>query len=311
MPARRGANAPQEKMYDPLNIERLAFQLRFLENRRALWQRTRFGSRAAAIELIETHIIDRIAADGRKGNEAVTELGRRAGALTRRLERANAALIRGLERQIVEGSCRGPALREELLRCAGPDGARDEVYGNLDLLLSGLLHVDKPPLESGSRDPEMVPYQPTPARRILDLIDRAGIGPDDVFYDVGSGLGQVPILVSLLTEAQSVGIEAEPAYCEIAQRCAQRLNVPEVRFANVDARQADYAGGTVYYLYTPCRGKMLAETLGRLAGEAAGRRIRICTLGPCTETVSRQPWLTCLDRAPDDPEFELGVFAGG
>jgi hypothetical protein len=35
----------------------------------------------------------------------------------------------------------------------------------------------------------------------------------DVFFDLGSGLGQVPILVNLLSGAAAKGMEFEPVYC--------------------------------------------------------------------------------------------------
>ncbi len=154
----------------------------------------------------------------------------------------------------------------------------------------------------------MVPYQPTPARVILELIDRADIRPDDIFYDLGSGLGQVPILVNLLTGARARGIEAEPGYCVFARRCAERLNTPQVQFLNIDAREADYAEGTVFYLYTPFTGKMLEQVLSRVAAQTGLRRIRLVSYGPCAAAVSRQGWLRCLDRVCGEPEFELAVF---
>ena len=48
----------------------------------------------------------------------------------------------------------------------------------------------------------------------------------------------------------------------------QELNLSEVDFINVDAREAEYADGTVFFLYTPFEGKMLLEVLGRLKEEA-------------------------------------------
>ena len=36
----------------------------------------------------------------------------------------------------------------------------------------------------------MVPYEATPARVALELVDRVNFRRGDVFYDLGSGLGQ-------------------------------------------------------------------------------------------------------------------------
>ena len=68
----------------------------------------------------------------------------------------------------------------------------------------------------------MVFYQPTPGRIIFELVERAALQKHDTFYDLGSGLGQVVILVSLLSGARAKGIEFDPAYCEYARRCATR-----------------------------------------------------------------------------------------
>jgi hypothetical protein len=52
-----------------------------------------------------------------------------------------------------------------------------------------------------------------------------------------------------------------------------------------------YSAGTVFYLYTPLRAIPRA-VLDSVAREAAGRKIRICTFGPCTPTVAEEQWLS-------------------
>jgi len=141
----------------------------------------------------------------------------------------------------------------------------------------------------------MVFYQPTPARIVLQLVDRAGFLQHDVFYDIGSGLGQVSILVHLLSGIRAKGVEFEPTYCDYARRCARGLNLPEVQFINADAREADYSDGTIFFMYSPFEGRMLERVLERLRHESAKRSIRLCTYGPCTQQVNRQSWLECLD----------------
>ena len=66
----------------------------------------------------------------------------------------------------------------------------------------------------------MIYYQKTPARIILELVKKAAFQPGDVFYDLGSGLGQAAILVNLLASVISKGVEFEPAYCHYAKTCA-------------------------------------------------------------------------------------------
>jgi SAM-dependent methyltransferase len=145
----------------------------------------------------------------------------------------------------------------------------------------------------------MVFYQPTPARIVLELIEKADLTKEDVFYDAGSGLGQVAILVNLLSGVRTKGVELEPAYCDYARRCTRELNLSQVEFMNVDAREADYSDGTVFFMYTPFEGSLLQEVLEKLKGESCKRMIWVYTYGPCTLQVARQSWLERVDRNGD------------
>ncbi len=66
-------------------------------------------------------------------------------------------------------------------------------------------------------------------------------------------------------------------------------------FINGDARDVDYADGTVFYLYTPFKGSVLQTVLERLRAESQRRRIRVCTYGPGTLEVLPQEWLVSSD----------------
>ena len=164
-------------------------------------------------------------------------------------------------------------------------------YDNLDIFLNGLLANQNLPVELQDREPEMIYYQKTPARLILELIDKAAFKPQDVFFDLGSGLGQVVILVNLLSSVISKGVEFEPAFCNYAKSCADNLKLNDVEFMNADARYADYSSATVFFMYTPFEGKILQETLQNLKGEAKNRKIKLFTFGPCTPEVANENWL--------------------
>jgi Histone methylation protein DOT1 len=160
-----------------------------------------------------------------------------------------------------------------------------------DELVSGVLQLPEPGEVILQTSPEMVPYQPTPVRHILHLIAAAMIAEDDVFVDLGSGLGHVPLLVSMITGARSLGIEMQAAYVASARACAQSLHSNQVEFVAQDARDADFSQGTVFYLYSPFKGSILAEVLVALRRESMHRSIKICSLGPCTCRVSDEIWL--------------------
>jgi len=153
----------------------------------------------------------------------------------------------------------------------------------------------------------MVFYQQTTARIIFELVEEAHLTHDDVFYDLGSGLGHVPIIAHLLSGATTRGVEFEPAYCEYASACAAGLNLACVAFINEDARTSDYSSGTAFFMYTPFTGTILHDVLERLRREAQNRTIRIFTYGPLTPHVARQPWLERVHQH-NNHIAALGIF---
>jgi hypothetical protein len=222
-----------------------------------------------------------------------SRIHKRAKVLRTRLEAANAELYQSVRSDIVRGG-RPHALLQWLQNSAGQN--ESQVPSGLgfdcrDELLSGVLQLREPSEPDLQRLPEMVPYQPTPVRHILNLIAANALSEEDVFVDLGSGLGHVPLLVSMLTGARSLGVEVEAAYVTSAQECAQSLHLSRVHFMAQDARAADLSLGTVFYLYSPFVGSILTEVLNMLRMESTRRRIKICSLGPCTRAVANEAWL--------------------
>ena len=274
--------------------------------------KSRFAGRAEALDLLEKHVFDRLLYLGEHAPLPLEleALAREAEAVRGRLEADNERFVRRLRRRIRAGRYSPGGLRGALVRCIGR-GDGPGGYDALDQLTASLLGAGAPTDERARLDPEMVRYQPTPARQILRLIDRAAIRPDDVFYDLGSGLGNVVLLVALLCGARARGIEVEPAYCEHARACARDLNVPGVEIIQADARAAPFAEGTVFFLYTPFRGALMRQVLDRLRVEATQRPIRVCTYGPCTAEIADERWLTrwlTSQGGRDLTEHEVAVF---
>ena len=225
------------------------------------------------------------------------EIYPRAKALYTRLELANSELYQTIHREIQRTT--GPY--GLLQRLANPTQCENtltpavgEGYDYLDELVSGVLQFEEPSANIAQLQPEMVFYQPTPARHIFDLINRAALTERDVLIDLGSGMGHVPLLAAICTSARSIGIELEAAYVHCARQSAQALNLNNVAFIQQDARTADLSSGTVFYLYTPFIGTILRTVLDSLRHEAASRHIRICTFGPCTATIAEECWLEAL-----------------
>jgi SAM-dependent methyltransferase len=289
-------------------------EIESIEKNIALYEEANFDSRADAIDYIEFNVIDRIEGLLQTTNqpEKLIQLKQDAERIKRQLEDIDDNLFRRLQGDIQKGVLAGDSLKTLLMKYTRSSLMNskqwDEFgYDNLDIFMNGLLLSDTLPAETKVRETGMLYYQQTPARIILELIKKANLARKDVVYDLGSGLGQVSMLVSLLSEADTKGVEFEPAYCDYARERAAELNLSRVKFINVDAREADYSDGTIFYMYTPFEGRILQDVLERLRRESQKRSIRLFSYGACTLQVSRQNWLTCLNQAGNQI-YKLGEF---
>lgn len=214
-----------------------------------------------------------------------------APALRSRLERADDRLHRRLRAAVRAGHGQALFQRWRQESAANPRAIDGEDYDALDELVAGVLRLADPGTELLPLAPEMVFYQPTPARHVLDMLARCGIGARDVLVDLGSGLGHVPMLAALCTGARATGVEWQPAYVACARRAARALGLDGVRFVAGDARDADLSEGTLFFLYTPFGGSVLREVLDALRAQATRRPIRLCTFGQCSRIVAGETWL--------------------
>jgi SAM-dependent methyltransferase len=214
-------------------------------------------------------------------------------------------LVPALRSRIQAGTLGPVVFRALLHRLALPSEAETwhdpPRYDHLDRVLDGILQIAAPPPPRMELSPEMIPYQATPARILLDMAERLELAPDDVFYDLGSGLGRVVLGMALMSMGHIKGVEIEPAYAEYARERAADLNFRQVSFVEADARFVDYADGTVFFLYTPFKGTTLRHVLSLLRAHSRTRPIRVCTYGPGTLEVQDQDWL----RSDDDPERDI------
>lgn len=274
-----------------------------LEMDRSLDAPDRLRERIAALDRLDRWLADGpVSVSGAVSADA-TALRVRAQVQQARLEAANRRLYDDIREAVQHGAGRETLLRRASAlaheACAHGSSAGDS-YDALDELVSGVLRLEAPEAEVAAPPDGMVFYQPTPARHIFALIDRTALTERDVLVDLGAGLGHVPLLAAICTGARGVGIEREAAYVASARRCAEALNLARVSFSVQDARDADLAEGTVFYLYTPFTGAILRTVLDALRREADRRAIRVCTFGPCTAVVAEESWLIADDATRAD-----------
>jgi hypothetical protein len=282
----------------------------------ALYRKENFIGRMEAIDFIDFHIIDRaeILIQQTEQSHELAILKGRAEKIIAELESINLLLFADIRKQIVAGRCRGNPFKQLIMSYAGYHpffgGQHNNVgYDDLDVLINGILHSGTMPKQTLHLEPGMIYYQKTPARIVFELAEQLQFtNDDDVFIDLGSGLGQAAILVNLLTGVKACGIEFEPAFCDYARSCASQLCLSNVTFINTDARKADLTKGTIFFMYTPFEGKMLQEVLAILQKETLSRKISVLTYGPCTAQVASQSWLKFSELTKPEV-YQLSVFS--
>ncbi|MCY3904549.1 MAG: class I SAM-dependent methyltransferase [Caldilineaceae bacterium] len=247
----------------------------------------------------------------RAGEQPASDQEQRVRVMQADLARRNQALYQELRARISAGAVTPHQLRtlfEDNGNYRPGDKACLHWRGEAaDALAAGLFRSDSPPQRWNGGDSEMIHYEPAPVGALLELVDRVPMTSADRFVDIGSGLGQVVLLVHLLTGVEAVGLEVMPAFVEQAEQEAAALGVSGVTFEHGDARNADLCKGTVYFLFSPFRGQMLQKVLKRLRDEAKARQLTICSFGPCTVTFAAENWLS-IEEPEMDNEFRLAIF---
>jgi SAM-dependent methyltransferase len=139
-----------------------------------------------------------------------------------------------------------------------------------------------------------VPYLPCGVAELVAFAREAPVGEDDVFVDVGAGLGRAAVIAHLLSGARAVGVEIQAPLVAAARARAAALGVSDaVTFVHADAADID-VDGSRYFLYAPCNGALLARVLDRLAAAARRRAIVVGAV----DVVLDAPWLVARAASP-------------
>jgi precorrin-6B methylase 2 len=94
------------------------------------------------------------------------------------------------------------------------------------------------------------PFLPTPNYVIAEILSKAGVGKDDILYDLGSGDGRIVIEAAKQTGCRAVGIEIDADLVDDSRFNATRAGVQDrVRFIVADLFKEDFSEATVVTLY--------------------------------------------------------------
>jgi len=134
-------------------------------------------------------------------------------------------------------------------------------------------------------------------RRIMRILRP---GPDDVFYDIGSGMGRVLCVAARWRIKRVVGIELDRPLCDIARRNADRMRG---RHAPIDVRcedasTADLSDGNIYFLHNPFGPKTMRDVLESIHRSLADRprSVRIVYHNSAYEELMRScEWIELTD----------------
>ncbi len=88
---------------------------------------------------------------------------------------------------------------------------------------------------------------------IRAIANRLKLAREDVFYDIGCGMGRILCVVARRRIRKCVGIELLEPLCEKARRNALRLRGRKapIEIICADAATADLSEGTIYFLFNP------------------------------------------------------------
>jgi SAM-dependent methyltransferase len=221
-----------------------------------------------------------------------------------------AARLRGVEERFRRSAerARGSIARglhdPSTFRAALVDVPAIERDAWMDLVLGfDELHDDGPGLP-----PDGVPYLPASVDVLLRMVDASELRPSDVFVDVGSGPGRAAAVVHLLTGAEAIGLEIQPALVRAARHLTARLRLSRLSFIQGDA--ATLAGrmttGSVFFLYCPFSGARLAKVLDELEPIARTRTLRLCCVNL---PLPPRAWLTRKPGASEDLVVHESTFS--
>ncbi len=120
----------------------------------------------------------------------------------------------------------------------------------LALALTWIAACGEPQRPAPRDEASLAPYVATPELVVEEMLRLAGVGKDDVVYDLGSGDGRIVIAAARLYGASGVGFELDAALVDESRENARRAGVAHlVDFRHQDVLTVDLSPATVVTIY--------------------------------------------------------------
>ena len=161
-------------------------------------------------------------------------------------------------------------------------------------------------------------YEPTPYRTLFRVFDRVGLGPEDVFVDLGSGLGRAVFAALHRGARRSVGVELDETLHlrALANRARSGADPRRVEFVRSSASTYGFDDATIVFLFHPFGAGTLARAIDGLDAslDRAPRAVQIAYLNPVHESVLGRSRYLVRRRASTrtgavDERYEIGFWS--
>jgi 16S rRNA G966 N2-methylase RsmD len=153
----------------------------------------------------------------------------------------------------------------------------------LDVRTSGRIELD----ELGVAGQDRWRYEPAEWRVLPRIVRRREIGPDDVFLDLGSGMGRVVLQAAQYGPRRVIGVELAEELTEIArenvERNRHRLACRDVELDTADALEYQLPNDvTIVFFNNPFTGEVFRQVMDKLVAslDLDPRRMRIIYRNP-------------------------------
>jgi len=152
-------------------------------------------------------------------------------------------------------------------------------------------------------------YAPSSYRDVFHTLHHAGLKPDDVVTDLGSGLGRVVFSAAWAGARRAEGVELVEWLTEAAEanRTRSKLKDHDIRFIRSDARAHDFSQTTLLYMFHPFGHSIVAEVLEKARADrksaSTSQPLRIAYVNPVADTVlADSGWLRHVETLPPLPQ---------
>lgn len=133
-------------------------------------------------------------------------------------------------------------------------------------------------------------YRPVGWLTLRRILPPSAVTTDDVFLDIGSGMGRAVLLAAAYPFRRVIGVELSPRLVDIAHdnvdRCRARLRCKDVVLVNADALEYEIPDDvTVVFMNNPVRGAIFAAVVEHMLDsyDRRPRTMRLVYASPIEE----------------------------